>query len=80
MNGKKAKDIRKFLRSIGHNVNQRYYSEGEAPVFARFSHNDEGELVADDMGIHILKVRKGVPFKLAPDCGRAVYQEMKRRV
>ncbi len=80
MNSKKAKELRKFLKSIGHGATQVAYVGGEAPIFTRMGFNEHGVLVPDAEGFVTRKTVRGVPRELDDGCGRAIYQEMKRRV
>lgn len=63
MNQKKAKALRKHLKSMGVNVNQKDYTM----IGGRWSKNDNGEQVLEVSGTNRLK----------SDCGRALYLKAK---
>ena len=80
MNGKKAKNIRKFLKSMGHSLSTRQYEGGQPPVFTRMAPNDKGEVAPSPNGTIIHKTRRGEPLRNTGESARAIYQEMKKRV
>lgn len=63
MNQKKAKALRKHLKSMGVNVNQKDYTM----IGGRWGKNDKGEQVLEVAGTNRLKA----------DCGRALYLKAK---
>ncbi|NIP43112.1 MAG: hypothetical protein GWO28_10490 [candidate division Zixibacteria bacterium] len=81
MNQKKAKLLRRLCREqLGADPKQVEYEGGQAPQYGRFSFGDDGELVADPMGLEIRKVAKGEPVTVDPQCGRGAYLFAKKEL
>lgn len=84
MNAKKAKLIRKALRSQGINVTEHKYVAGKPPMFAKFggfdaAGNAVGYMTMNPLGDIIRKVSRGQPTVLAA-CGRDIYRGMKKEM
>lgn len=72
MRGSKAKAIRNFIKGNGKDATERDYQEWQPPVYT----NKIGKVTLP----RFMKSRKGVPCRLDPSCGRAVYQKIKAQL
>lgn len=74
MNGRKAKALRRKARDLTVGQPAHLFTEGSPPEFMQIPIDAQNPMGPQQ----VIKTKKGIPFRLAKNCTRKVYQELKK--